>query len=646
MRTLLSFLLLLPAILFAQRQALVWHCGFGNSLNFNSGAPVPVIGSQQSTFEGCASYCDAMGNFLFYTNGGGREPAQSGQDGGHIWNRNNAVMYDMQGIEGGGFSAAQSSVIFEAPGEDSVYYVFTMDEIEFNTGASPGIQAAQPNGRGLSYFKVDMTLNGGLGGVTLADQRVYAPSKEGLCAVRHANGRDYWIIMHRDSTGLGVYSVTPSGVAFAGAYTALGGSFGKIKASPSGTFLAAKFVNASSSPARLFLFNNSTGSITNPIVLNSEVDEVEFSPNSNYLYSIEVSASGPQWFLKQYDLLAANIPSSGILLGNLPLLSNSLQLGPDGKIYFLTYGSEMTLNRIACPNTTAPSLELNLFDFTGGSFFGLPNFPAWLFKNNYSEYVSLGPDTMELCGSTTSITLDARNPGMNYLWSTGDTTQTIQVSQQGTYWVQVVGNCGVGSDTVFVRNCELGSCLTFTYNGTNQPQTFTVPAGIDSISVKMWGAAGGSGPTGTGDAIGGAGGYTEFSLSVTPGETFSISVGQGGKKANGNQGGAGGWPGGGNGGTGTLFESPSGTSIPVGAGGGGGGATIFRRAGNNNILAVAGAGGGAAASRNAGNGGGLEAGYTIAQNALIFNQFGFGGTQTAGGAPASNTFVANGVLGT
>jgi hypothetical protein len=50
-----------------------------------------------------------------------------------------------------------------------MYYVFTMDEIEFNSGASDATNATQPLGRGLSYLKVDMTLNGGLGDVILAD---------------------------------------------------------------------------------------------------------------------------------------------------------------------------------------------------------------------------------------------------------------------------------------------------------------------------------------------------------------------------------------------------------------------------------------------------------------------------------------------
>ena len=111
---------------FAQKEANVWHFGIGNSLDFNSGSPVQTSGSQMYTNEGCTSYCDENGNLLFYSNGGGRLPA-SGQDGGKIWNKNNQVMYDMQGTEGGGWSAAQSSVDVPAPGEPNVYYLFTMD---------------------------------------------------------------------------------------------------------------------------------------------------------------------------------------------------------------------------------------------------------------------------------------------------------------------------------------------------------------------------------------------------------------------------------------------------------------------------------------------------------------------------------------
>ncbi|MFN9941236.1 MAG: hypothetical protein ACK56I_17330, partial [bacterium] len=109
-----------------------------------------------SSIECSTAYSDSAGNILFYSNGGGRLP-ELGQDPGHIWNKNHEVMYDMQGLEGGGFSAAQSSVIVPAPGEPNVYYLFTIDELEHYVDATPEVLAAEPNGRGFRYFKVDMT---------------------------------------------------------------------------------------------------------------------------------------------------------------------------------------------------------------------------------------------------------------------------------------------------------------------------------------------------------------------------------------------------------------------------------------------------------------------------------------------------------
>jgi len=65
-----------------------------------------------------------------------------------------------------------------------------------------------------------------------------------------------------------------------------------------------------------------------------------------------------------------------------------------------------------------------------------------------SAPVNLGPD-IHLCNGA-STTLDAGNPGMNYLWSNGATTQTISVTSSGTYYVNVSNNGCSGSDTVNV----------------------------------------------------------------------------------------------------------------------------------------------------------------------------------------------------
>lgn len=72
----------------------------------------------------------------------------------------------MGGIEGGGFSVMQFVLILLKLGEDEVYYLFIMEEVEFNIGGSV---LGQLQGWGLFYFEVDMVFNNGLGGVIVVD---------------------------------------------------------------------------------------------------------------------------------------------------------------------------------------------------------------------------------------------------------------------------------------------------------------------------------------------------------------------------------------------------------------------------------------------------------------------------------------------
>ncbi len=177
-----------------------------------------------------------------------------------------------------------------------------------------------------------------------------------------------------------------------------------------------------------------------------------------------------------------------------------------------------------------------------------------------------------------------------------------------------------------------------TFGATGALQTFVVPAGITSINVDMYGAAGG--PS-TYD-IGGLGGRVQATLAVTPGETLNVYVGSvGTKNTASNSIGGGGWNGGGGGGLG----SPGG-----GAGcGGGGGASDIRRGGTalSDRKLVAGGGGGASLFDNGlHDGPGGAGGGTTGQSGRMVGSGagsgagqttnGGGGTPSAGGAAGTN----------
>ena len=53
-------------------------------------------------------------------------------------------------------------------------------------------------------------------------------------------------------------------------------------------------------------------------------------------------------------------------------------------------------------------------------------------------------------------------------------------------------------------------------------QDLTIPANLTKITVKAWGAGGGGGKS----SVGGAGGYSQASVAVTPGEVYRIVVGK------------------------------------------------------------------------------------------------------------------------
>jgi gliding motility-associated-like protein len=493
---------------FAQKEANVWHFGIGNSLDFNSGSPVQTSGSQMYTNEGCTSYCDENGNLLFYSNGGGRLPA-SGQDGGKIWNKNNQVMYDMQGTEGGGWSAAQSSVVVPAPGEPNVYYLFTMEELEFD---GDGVVPSEPNGRGLRYFKIDMSLNGGLGDVVEADVQVYDYSYEGICAIRHSNGTDYWILINQDTSGIGVYSVTQNGVQLAGVYPypAVYSGFGIIKSSPTQSGVGAPCCNKVMTPAGLYDFNLSTGVLTLEGDLGAASDyNFEFSPNGLYLYA---SIFDPNTFvsnLVQYNVLAPSQTGQTVESTAQVIVQNFnglyLQLASDGKIYFTeqSFGFTTLLGTINCPNTSDPTVFSGVLSFPNDGilsigFYTLPNFPSWIFYNNYDAQIQFGPDTVYLCQGDTLLL----NAGEGTSWSWGgdastNTSQFYTVTSPGIFSATVTSTCGFGSDQIIVLPCEspslcegfeLGDPITACLNDTIQLGADL--SGFQNISNLEWSGSG------------------------------------------------------------------------------------------------------------------------------------------------------------
>jgi hypothetical protein len=155
---------------------------------------------------------------------------------------------------------------------------------------------------------------------------------------------------------------------------------------------------------------------------------------------------------------------------------------------------------------------------------------------------------------------------------------------------------------------------------TNPGNPWTVPAGVTSIKVEVWGGGGGGGGittngffTTNGGGGGGGGAYRTASLTVTSGQTYTITIG-----AAGTAGGAG--AAGGNGGTTTVSGTAGSVTVVGGTGGGGGnnsngsggaggaGGTFNGGAGGTSSGNGAGGGGGAGNNASGGAGGNAATG--------------------------------------
>lgn len=301
---------------FAQEQNNIWYFGEQAGLDFSSGSPVAISNSALNSLEGSAMQLDASGNLLFYTNGGDFQTFA-----GAIWNRNHQVMPNgnLAG-ESGCNSSVQSTVIVPHPGNSNQYFVFTTD--------------CQENGLngGLAVNVVDMSLDGGLGDVVTKDSILYAGQvNENLCAIRHQNGTDYWIIAHKVSMyDFLIIPVTSSGIGTivtqSTGWPAYNGT-GQMATNITGN----KFAYAVLNKIMLFDFNNTTGVLSNYVQLNSEAQALCFSANCRYLYASYVAAPNDSIF--QFDLQAPNIETSRTGIAQVNTTNFQMQLGPDGKIY-------------------------------------------------------------------------------------------------------------------------------------------------------------------------------------------------------------------------------------------------------------------------------------------------------------------------
>ena len=417
------------SILFSQdsKRTNVWYFGRNAGIDFNTSPPTPLLDGALNIWEGCATICDTMGQIMIYT------------DGRKIWNENHQVIPGANNL-GGDNSATQSGIIVPKPGSDNLLYVFSVD--------------SQGGSGGLRYAIIDMTQNGGLGGLVSSNNILLNQCSEKVTVIPHCNKQDIWLIAHGYGnndflvwkiTSLGISS-SPNALSVGSVHsTTLGGAVGYLKSSPDGSKLALGVQGDHF--FELFDFDNETGEITNPITFsNSQIAKsygVEFSPNGKRLYLAGTQTS-PILFQVNLDLpTVQEIQNSLTVVGRgTSSYFGAIQNAPNGKIYIAKDNSEF-LSVIHNPDSLDTACTFIEDDFyLGGreSAIGLPNLiPSYFEKEVEIEIIETYD--YEFCDGIAELQAIANIEGDSivYQWYfendliPNQSTTRIQVDLSGEY---------------------------------------------------------------------------------------------------------------------------------------------------------------------------------------------------------------------
>ncbi len=486
---------LLTANSFSQKEVNRWYFGGFRGLDFTGGGtPTVITTNAMNTWEGCSSISDnCTGELLFYTNGV------------KVWDKNDIQMPNGIGLLGGNTtgltpsSTTQSSVIVPKPGNKNLYYIFTCDANENN------------NVGGFRYSIVDMTLNGGLGDVTVKNTLLFAPGTEKVTAVHHSNKRDIWVISHgKLDNKFYAYLVSAAGVS-APVITLVGlnekHQTGYLKVSFDGKKLSMCDYNNfnQTGDAQIFDFSNTSGVVSNPFTIpGNNYYGTEFSPNSQLVYF------GRSSKFDQYDLTAGTPAFIIASKQDLNVQANygsvwAMQRASDGKMYCaMGYQSLHVVNNPNVVGSGANMVKRQQPLATGSPGMGITNFVQSFFEPSmFLPRGGLPTATITAAGScvdqpitfasVSSFTLDIDSvkwtfgdPASGALNVSTDLGSTHTYNSPTYYLVQLIRFADCGSDTTYYSlNVDPKPELSFNDSTICFGEPFSLTSNIEAATY-LW----------------------------------------------------------------------------------------------------------------------------------------------------------------
>jgi Secretion system C-terminal sorting domain len=281
-----------------------------------------------------------------------------------------------------GYPVIQGMLFLPNPGDTNLYSLF---HVPFEINHTLKKTFSYP----LYQSTIDKSKNNGDGAVILKNIPILKDTiNEGqISAVKHGNGKDWWIIMPRAKSNLyykllftkkGIEKIDTQSI---GTIWTINAS-GETHFSPDGTLFAR--VNRKYN-VNLFDFDRCSGRFSNPRFLeypksNAVAAGLAFSPNSRFLYVTNRNE------LFQFDTQAKDIDSSRILIDTLLPFKNPLetsfyimQLAPNNKIYIGSTNGVYSFHTIHSPDSLGKKCNFKQNDFQMPEQFyvGLPYMPNY-----------------------------------------------------------------------------------------------------------------------------------------------------------------------------------------------------------------------------------------------------------------------------
>ncbi len=442
-------LLLISSISWGQeKRDYNWIIGYDDNSSIPGGNAIMIDFNKQSNnisnivtvdgfnMEGSnTSMSDVNGNLLFYSNGcyivnAAHEIMENGDSINPGW-------MEQYYCSEGGSPYIQGVLALPAPESDSLYYLFVLDMLPTFRGV-PNVFGIAPEH--LYYNVINKSASNGLGKVIAKNQTAIQDTfaRGNIQATKHANGKDWWVVVPKvQSNCYHILPITKDGIGTP-KLECLGrpwdDSDGGTQTvfSPNGKkFARMNGING----LHIYDFNNTTGALSNPVVIDFPDHEfgisgLAISPNSRFIYASAYTK------VFQFDLQAQDIAASRILIAEWDGYQNPgatifyiAALAPDGKIYIASTSSTYNLHVINQPNCPGTSCDLVQHGVVLPSFnfATIPNFP------HYRD----GSDVVNEPCITAINEIENKNISIQLYPNPTSTTVTIQLPTNETSTIQL-----------------------------------------------------------------------------------------------------------------------------------------------------------------------------------------------------------------